>query len=94
MKKISVNINLCRRIQIMLFLTQFLIISALIYFKCNYVINVTPSLPRGIYRLEKPENLKQGDIVLFDIDEDIKEMMAGRKYIPNNFYTQQSVASK
>ncbi len=77
------NLKFCKKIQIILFLIQFLIISTLIYFKCNYVINVTPSLPRGIYRLEKPENLKQGDIILFDIDEDIKEMMAERKYIPN-----------
>ena len=77
------NLKFCKKIQVILFCIQFLIISTLIYFKCNYVINVTPSLPRGIYRLEKPENLKQGDIVLFDIDEDIKEMMAERKYIPN-----------
>ena len=73
----------CRKIQIALFLFQMFIISGLIYFKCNYVINVTPSLPLGIYRLKKPDNLKTGDVVLFDLNVDIKERMAERGYIPD-----------
>ena len=64
------TLKLCKKLQIILFILQFIIIFSLIYFKCNYVINVTPSLPLGIYRLEKVRDLKQGDIVLFDIDEE------------------------
>ena len=77
------HLKCCKKIQITLFLFQMLIISNLIYFKCNYVINATPSLPLGIYKLKKPNDLKTGDIVLFDISADIKEIMAERGYIPN-----------
>lgn len=83
MKILGINLKLCRNIQISLFLIQVMIITLLIYFRFNYVINVTPSLPRGIYKLEKPKNLKIGDIVLFDIEKDIKKIMADRGYIPN-----------
>ena len=81
--KITKNtLKLCKKLQIILFILQFTIIFSLIYFKCNYVINVTTSLPLGIYRLEKVKDLKQGDIVLFDIDEKDKQMMLEREYIP------------
>ena len=81
--KITKNtLKLCKKLQIILFIIQFKIIFSLIYFKCNYVINVTPSLPLGIYRLEKAKDLKQGDIILFDIDEEAKQMMYERGYIP------------
>ena len=81
--KITKNtLKLCKKLQIILFIIQFTIIFSLIYFKCNYVINVTPSLPLGIYILEKVRDLKQGDIVLFDIDEEAKQMMYERGYIP------------
>ena len=81
--KITKNtLKLCKKLQIILFIIQFTIIFSLIYFKCNYVINVTPSLPLGIYRLEKVKDLEQGDIILFDIDEETKQMMYEREYIP------------
>ena len=81
--KITKNtLKLCKKLQIILFIIQFTIIFSLIYFKCNYVINVTPSLPLGIYRLEKVKDLEQGDIILFDIDEEAKQMMYERGYIP------------
>lgn len=81
--KITKNtLKLCKKLQIILFILQFTIIFSLIYFKCNYVINVTPSLPLGIYRLEKAKDLKQGDLVLFDIDKETKKMMFERGYIP------------
>ena len=77
------TVRLCKKLQIMLFIVQVIIIFSLIYFKCNYVINVTPSLPLGIYKLEKVKNLKQGDIVLFNINEETKQMMFERGYIPS-----------
>ena len=77
------HLQYLKKIQIILFLLQLVLISGLIYFKSNYVINVTPSLPLGIYRLKKPNNLKTGDVVLFDIDMDVKKTMAERGYIPD-----------
>lgn len=82
MKMTQNTLKLCKNLQITLFITQFIIIFSLIYFKCNYVINVTPSLPLGIYRLEEVKNLKQGDIVLFDINKETKQRMFERGYIP------------
>ena len=81
--KLTQNIlKLFRRLERILFIIQVVIIFSLIYFKCNYIINVTPSLPLGIYKLEKVKDLKKGDIVLFDISEKDKEMMFERGYIP------------
>ena len=35
----------------------------------TYVINVTPSIPLGIYKLEKFDGiLKKGDLVIYEID--------------------------
>lgn len=72
----------CKKLQIALFIIQAIIIFSLIYFKCSYIINVTPSLPLGIYKLEKVKDLKKGDVVLFDINKEEKEMMFERGYIP------------
>ncbi len=46
-------------------------------------INVSNSLPRGLYWLTKvkePEDIKKGDIVLFDTPEKAKKYVYGRGY--------------
>ena len=40
-----------------------------------YVINVTPSIPLGIYKLEKFDGvLKKGDLVIYEIDNKYKNL--------------------
>ena len=40
-----------------------------------YVINVTPSIPLGIYKLEKFDGvLKKGDLVVYEIDNKYKKL--------------------
>lgn len=39
-----------------------------------YVINVTPSIPLGIYKLEKFDGvLKKGDLVVYEVDDKYKK---------------------
>ncbi len=71
------NLKFCKKIQIILFLIQFLIISTLIYFKWNYVINVTPSIPIGIYRVyDFDGNVKKGDLVMYTIEKKYQDLTA------------------
>ena len=40
-----------------------------------YVINVTPSIPLGIYKLEKFDGvLKKGDLVVYEVDDKYKNL--------------------
>ncbi|MGF6906801.1 S26 family signal peptidase [Fusobacterium sp. PH5-44] len=47
----------------------------------NYTINISNSLPRGLYKLESPQNLKKEDIIFFPIPNNIRELLRERKYI-------------
>lgn len=51
------------------------------YLQNNYGYNVTKSLPKGIYKLYEPTDIKKGDIIVFDIDSEKKELMVNRNYI-------------
>ena len=71
-----------------------LIIGALIGFlsylysiKEDYIINPSQSLPRGIYKLYPPTDIKKGDIVVFEISEDLQNYMKQRGYILSNVTT-------
>lgn len=71
-----------------------LIIFALIGFlaylhsiKDKYIINPSKSLPRGIYKLYPPTDIKKGDIVVFEISKDLQEYMKQRGYILSNVTT-------
>lgn len=44
-----------------------------------FLINITPSLPRGIYIMSSPKNIKRGDLVVFEVPEKIKN----NKYVPS-----------
>lgn len=47
-------------------------------------INLTPSIPAGVYFTYPARNIKIGDIVIFEIPEDIKEIIYEREYIFRN----------
>lgn len=48
----------------------------------NYTINITRSLPLGIYRLEEAQNIKIGDIVQFQLEEKEMKFLKERGYLP------------
>ncbi|MGL5625473.1 S26 family signal peptidase, partial [Cetobacterium sp.] len=74
-KKICVNLffNILAVI-----LVGFLLIS---YLKQNYRLNVTSSLPVGIYKIDKIDEVKKGDKLTFKIPNDVKQYMLDRNYI-------------
>ena len=53
----------------------------LIYLSKNYAFNVTPSVPLGIYKIygiKKDETLKKGDLVIYEIPEELQKLTSLR----------------
>ncbi|MFZ8074016.1 S26 family signal peptidase [Fusobacterium watanabei] len=48
----------------------------------NYTITVTESLPLGVYKLSKINNIKVGDVVQFKPDKEIMDFIYNREYLP------------
>lgn len=66
------------------FLIRFVVvvIIGIVYFRSNYVINVSPSIPMGIYKkIKLEEELKVGDTVIIDIPQELRAYMTSRGYI-------------
>ena len=51
------------------------------YLKKNFVINLTPSIQTGIYKVEIVDEIKKGDVVTFTVNEDLYKFMLERGYI-------------
>ncbi|WP_349764114.1 S26 family signal peptidase [Fusobacterium sp. SYSU M8D902] len=54
------------------------------YLKDNYIYNMTPSIPIGFYKIEKISNqndIKVGDIIVFNISLSDKAFLIERGYI-------------
>lgn len=64
------------------------LVGILISQRNNYIINPSKSLTRGIYKITPIDNdIKQGDIVVFKISKQVKELARERGYILNNVET-------
>lgn len=48
----------------------------------NFTINITKSLPLGIYRLEEASNIQVGDIVQFQLEKEKMDFLYDRGYLP------------
>lgn len=55
----------------------------------RYVINISASLPMGIYKLYeiKDKKIDKGDIVMFLFPEEAEKYIRERKYLPDNVNT-------
>lgn len=55
----------------------------------RYVINISASLPMGIYKLyeTKDKKIDKGDIVMFLFPEEAEKYIRERKYLPGNVNT-------
>ena len=62
-------------------------ISIFLMLKQNIVINISPSMTRGIYLKEKDTNIKKGDTVIFEIPDGVKDIIYKRNYISKNVKT-------
>ena len=52
-----------------------------------FVLNLSPSMEKGIYLLRDIDELKKGDVVVLNIPLDIKETLYSRGYLPKNIKT-------
>ena len=49
----------------------------------KYIINITHSLPRGVYKLSTPVNINKGDVIVFSIPKKINPLIYKRGYAPS-----------
>ena len=47
----------------------------------HFTVNISDSLPKGVYWLTKAKGIKKGDIVLFNVPENAEKYIHGRKYL-------------
>jgi conjugative transfer signal peptidase TraF len=52
----------------------------------HLVVNLTPSLPRGVYWLSKVTALAHGDLVAFPIPEGVRDLVHERRYLPDRAF--------
>ena len=56
-------------------------------YRGRYVINISASLPMGIYKLYEIEKIEKGDIVMFSFPPEAEKYIRERKYLPDNVKT-------
>jgi conjugative transfer signal peptidase TraF len=49
-------------------------------------INITTSMPRGLYWLRHAGSLRRGDPVYLDLPQSIRPLVDERRYLPRNFH--------
>lgn len=55
-----------------------------LYVYNNYCINITPSIPKGIYKLQDIKNLERNKIVYIEIPDNAKKIIWEREYLPQH----------
>lgn len=71
-----------RKFLTILFLTvSVLFIASYVFTSLNYTINITSSLPLGIYKTKSITTLQRGDIILFCLDPKFSEKVADKKVL-------------
>ena len=56
-----------------------------VYTRDNYYINLSPSLPYGLYKISAPVNLKRSDIVIFIPPDHLKTLIYKRHWLPDGW---------
>jgi len=51
----------------------------------HYYLNLSPSVPLGLYRIVSPTNLAVGDLVVFDPPEGAHPYLYGRHWLPQGW---------
>lgn len=67
----------------LLFIILGIVYTVKLYVYNNYCINITPSIPKGIYRLKKIEEYKRGKIVYIEVPDNAK-IIWEREYLPKH----------
>lgn len=67
-----------------LLITLGIVYTVKLYVYNNYCINITPSVPKGIYKLKKIEEYRKGKIVYIEIPDNAKKVIWEREYLPKH----------
>lgn len=51
----------------------------------KFYLNVSSSMPKGIYKVIPCKEFKKGDFVIFDVPKIAQPYIYGRKWLPNNW---------
>jgi len=51
----------------------------------SYYLNLSPSVPLGVYRIAPPATLAAGDLVVFDPPEGTQPYIYGRRWLPDGW---------
>lgn len=71
----------CKKIVIPLSMLYILMIMGYIPLPKLFTINVSASMPLGIYLLEAPEDINRGDIIVFEADDDVMSIAYERGWM-------------
>ncbi|STO26870.1 Signal peptidase IB [Fusobacterium necrogenes] len=67
-----------------LVITLGIVYTVKLYIYNNYCINITPSIPKGIYKLQDIKNLERNKIVYIEIPDNAKKIIWEREYLPQH----------
>lgn len=56
-----------------------------IFTRDRYYVNLSPSLPYGLYKISAPINLKKGDIIIFAPPDHLKSYIYKRHWLPDGW---------
>lgn len=67
----------------LLIFAGFIIVCKALSYKIMF--QITPSLPKGIYRIDHPERIEKGMICVFEIPQNVYGLMKTRGWLPEHF---------
>lgn len=68
----------------LLLITLGIVYTVKLYVYNNYCINITPSIPKGLYKLKNIEEYRKGKIVYIEIPDNAKTVIWEREYLPKH----------
>lgn len=76
-----------KKLIIILNIIFIIFVLGIIYLKKHYVLNLSPSIPVGFYRILEDKNYKKGDFIEFKIPTTAEKYVHGRNYLSKNIKT-------
>lgn len=73
--------KMIKKLVIPLTIVYILIVMGYISLPKLFSVNMTASMPLGIYWLEEPKEIRRGDIIIFDADDDVMSIVVERGWL-------------
>ena len=95
MEKLQKSKRKFRKLIIAIWIFIFIILGTVSIFRLNnYILNISESLPIGIYQKLDSHEYKIGDYVVISIPEEYKEFMYSRGYMENDKFSVKTILKK